>query len=94
MTHAREWRSSSLLMVIFLSSLLFLLSVNSRIGAIRVFPEIQATTTSPAPAINNQEDPMKKFFGAGKFSPVDSSFEKGSGDSKRTVPSGPDPLHN
>lgn len=93
MTHAREWRSSSLLMVIFLSSLLYLLSVNSRIGAIRVFPEIPATAISPAPA-NNQEDPMKKYSAAGKFAPVDSSFEKGFGDSKRTVPSGPDPLHN
>ncbi|CAH8361024.1 unnamed protein product [Eruca vesicaria subsp. sativa] len=83
MTHAREWRSSSLLMVIFLSSLLYLLSVNSRIGAIRVFPETSVTATSLAPA-NNQEDPMKTYFGAGK----------GFGDGKRTVPSGPDPLHN
>ncbi|XP_018466008.1 CLAVATA3/ESR (CLE)-related protein 27-like [Raphanus sativus] len=94
MSHACEWRSSSLLMVIFLSSLLYLLSVNTRIGAIRVFVELPTTlTTSHAPA-NNQEDPMKKHSGTGKFAPVDSSLGKGFGDSKRPVPSGPDPLHN
>ncbi|KAF8096403.1 hypothetical protein N665_0309s0029 [Sinapis alba] len=94
MTHARERRSSTLLMFIILSSLLFLISVNSRIGAIRVFPETPATTSSPAPTNNDQEDPMAKYFGGGKFAPADSSLGEGFSDSKRTVPSGPDPLHN
>ncbi|CAN6876028.1 hypothetical protein Bca4012_078559 [Brassica carinata] len=93
MTHAREWRRSTLLMFIFLSSLLYLISVNSRTAAIRVCPETLATTTSPAPA-NDQEVPVKKYFSSGKFAPVDSSFGKVFSDSKRTVPSGPDPLHN
>nr|AMC38498.1 CLE27 [Raphanus sativus] len=93
MTHAREWRSSTLIMLMLLSTLLYLFSVYSRTAAIRVCPETLATTTSPAPA-NDQEDPMKKHSGTGKFAPVDSSLGKGFGDSKRPVPSGPDPLHN
>ncbi|CAL9248650.1 unnamed protein product [Arabidopsis halleri] len=90
MTHAREWRSSltsTLLMVILLSSLLHLFCVYSRVGAIRVFP------VTPAPA-KRQEDLMKKYFSAGKFPPVDSFVGKGISESKRIVPSCPDPLHN
>ncbi|KAG7558750.1 hypothetical protein ISN45_Aa05g003820 [Arabidopsis thaliana x Arabidopsis arenosa] len=90
MTHAREWRSSlttTLLMVILLSSLLHLFCVYSRVGAIRVFP------VTPVPA-KRQEDLMKKYFGAGKFPPVDSFVGKGISESKRIVPSCPDPLHN
>ncbi|ESQ32898.1 hypothetical protein EUTSA_v10005195mg [Eutrema salsugineum] len=93
MTHAREWRSSSLLMVILLSSLLHLFCLNSRGGAFRVFPETSTSTVSPGPD-NSQGDLMKKYFGAGKFPPVDSLAGKGISDSKRTVPSCPDPLHN
>ncbi|KAL0692661.1 hypothetical protein Bca4012_059841 [Brassica carinata] len=68
-----------------------LLSAN---GATRVYPEAPTKATSPAPADNNQENLMKKYFGAGKFPPVNSYVGKGSSDSKRTVPSCPDPLHN
>ncbi|CAH8388655.1 unnamed protein product [Eruca vesicaria subsp. sativa] len=93
MTHAREWRSSSLLKVILLSSLIYLFGVNSQTGATRVFPETPTKTTSIAPA-NNQENLMKKYFGAVKFPPVDSIVGKGISDSKRTVPSCPDRLHN
>ncbi|CAN8266489.1 unnamed protein product [Cochlearia groenlandica] len=89
MTHAREWRRFSLLMVILLSSLVYLFCLTSKIGAIRVFRETPTKSTA-----NNQEDLMKKYFGAGKLSPVDSLVGKGIGDSKRTVPSCPDPLHN
>ncbi|XP_019099832.1 PREDICTED: CLAVATA3/ESR (CLE)-related protein 27-like [Camelina sativa] len=90
MTHAREWRSSlttTLLMVILLSSLLHFFCVYSRVGAIRVSPE------TPAP-VKKHEDLMKKYFGAGKLPPVDSLVGKGISDSKRMVPSCPDPLHN
>lgn len=93
MTHAREWRSSSLLTVILLSSLLHPFCVNSRIGAIRVFAENPTTAISPAP-VYDQEALMRKYFGAGKSPPVDSLVGKGLSDSKRTVPSCPDPLHN
>ncbi|CAF2143345.1 hypothetical protein BRARA_B03208 [Brassica rapa] len=93
MTHVREWRSSSLLMVILLSYLLYLSFVTSLIGATRVYPEAPTKATSPAPA-NNQENLMKKYFGAGKFPPVNSYVGKGTSDTKRTVPSCPDPLHN
>ncbi|KAH0854113.1 hypothetical protein HID58_092591 [Brassica napus] len=67
-----------------------LLSAN---GATRVYPEAPTKATSPAPA-NNQENLMKKYFGAGKFPPVNSYVGKGTSDTKRTVPSCPDPLHN
>ncbi|KAL1206235.1 CLAVATA3/ESR (CLE)-related protein 27 [Cardamine amara subsp. amara] len=86
MTHAREWRSyltTTLLIVILLSSLLHLFFEYSRVGAIRVFPD----TPAPAP---KQEDLVKKYFAAGNFPLVG----KGISDSKRTVPSCPDPLHN
>ncbi|KAF8090644.1 hypothetical protein N665_0470s0010 [Sinapis alba] len=94
MTHVREWRSSSLLLIVFfLSYLLYLSSLTSFIGATRVYPEAPTKATSPAPA-NNQENLMKKYFGAGKFPPVSSYVGEGTSDSKRTVPSCPDPLHN
>ena len=92
MTHTQIWRRSSLLMVFFLYSILYLLCVNSRIGTIQVFPETVTMTTSPAPA--NKQDLMKKYFGASKFTPVDSLAGNGISDSKRTVPSCPDHLHN
>ncbi|KFK33538.1 hypothetical protein AALP_AA5G026600 [Arabis alpina] len=83
-------------MVILLSSLLLhLFLISSRVGAIRVLSETPTTTTtSPAQANNKQEDLMKKYFGAVKFPPVDSLVGKGVSDSKRRVPSCPDPLHN
>ena len=93
MTHVREWRSSSLLMVILLSYLLYLSFVTSLIGATRVYPEAPTKATSPAPA-NNQENLMKKYFGTGNFPPVNSYVGKGTSDTKRTVPRCPDPLHN
>lgn len=93
MTHVREWRSSSLLMVILLSYVLYLSFVTSLIGATRVYPEAPTKAASPAPA-NNQENLMKKYFGAGEFPPVNSYVGKGTSDTKRTVPSCPDPLHN
>lgn len=83
MTHTQIWRRSSLLMVFFLYSILYLLCVNSRIGTIQVFQETATMTTSPAPA--NKQDLMKKYFGAAR---------NGISDSKRTVPSCPDHLHN
>lgn len=94
MTHVREWRNSSPLMVILLSYLLYLSSLTSLVGATRVYPEAPTKATSPVPAANNQENLMKKYFGAGKFPPVDSYVGKGTSDSKRTVPSCSDPLHN
>lgn len=94
MTHVREWRSSSLLMVILLSYLLYLSSVTSLTGATRVYPEAPTKATSPAPAANNQENLMKKYFGAENFPPVNAYVGEGTSDSKRTVPSCPDPLHN
>ncbi|KAJ0237927.1 CLAVATA3/ESR [Hirschfeldia incana] len=93
MTHVREWRSSSLLMVISLSYLLYASSVTSLIGSTRVYPEAPRKAPSPAPA-NNQENLMKKYFGDGKFPPTNSNVGEGSSDSKRTVPSCPDALHN
>ncbi|CAF1920107.1 unnamed protein product [Brassica napus] len=93
MTHVREWRSSSLLMVILLSYVLYLSFVTSLIGATRVYPEAPTKAASHAPA-NNQENLMKKYFGAGEFPPVNSYVGKGTSDTKRTVPSCPDPLHN
>ncbi|EOA25009.1 hypothetical protein CARUB_v10018307mg [Capsella rubella] len=93
--HARVWRSSlttTLLMVILLSSLLHLFCLYSRVEAIRVSQE---TPAAPAKKQQQQEDLMKKYFGgAGKFPPVDSFVGKGISDSKRMVPSCPDPLHN
>nr|AAM63919.1 unknown [Arabidopsis thaliana] len=75
-------------MVILLSYMLHLFCVYSRVGAIRIFPE------TPASGKRQEEDLMKKYFGAGKFPPVDSFVGKGISESKRIVPSCPDPLHN
>uniref|UniRef100_A0A0D3AVY2 CLAVATA3/ESR-related protein n=2 Tax=Brassica TaxID=3705 RepID=A0A0D3AVY2_BRAOL len=80
-------------MVILLSYVLYLSFVTSLIGATRVYPEAPTKAASHAPA-NNQENLMKKYFGAGEFPPVNSYVGKGTSDTKRTVPSCPDPLHN
>ncbi|XP_019059276.1 PREDICTED: CLAVATA3/ESR (CLE)-related protein 27 [Tarenaya hassleriana] len=90
MSQVRERRSSSVIMVFLISTLLihiWVLPENAGLAAaIRVFPEVPAS---------NQQGLMKKYF-AGKVSPAGRVVGLGNGfqDNKRTVPSCPDPLHN
>lgn len=94
--------SSLVLLLVMLSVSHFCAFSHCRVGAIRVLLPSKETTDQAQtmkPNKINQEDLFQKYFNRTSASDVNTSTsrnstQKGFQESKRTVPSCPDPLHN
>ncbi|KAI3467091.1 hypothetical protein Pfo_023754 [Paulownia fortunei] len=96
----RPFYSSSLVVLLIISLLHIWVSSQSKVVAIRIFPqrlvavEEEGQTMEPAPpAGKNQTEIFKEYFNS-RLSDLNGTTNDTFVDYKRRIPSCPDPLHN
>lgn len=90
------WFCSGRKKLLYFSMVMFLVTTLLQVGAIRIFPGNDVSKVEFKQGVINNKDLLNKYFkGRTFFSSSNKNETKmGFDDSKRKVPSCPDPLHN